>query len=385
MAPAAAQPRGSAADFDGPPGSSRPALAATPGGGLLLTWFEPRGEGRYALRIAARRNGRWSAPATVRESDRFFVNWADFPSPVETSDGEWLVHWLEKTEAKPYAYHVRLSSSRDGGRTWSPPITAHTDRSPTEHGFVAMVPGPDRTVSVAWLDGRQMVDSGGSMSLRTATWRPGGTLASETLLDPRTCECCQVAMARTGAGLVAAYRDRSPDEVRDIAVVRELGGRWSEPTMVHHDGWVWRACPVNGPSIDAAGSQVVVAWFTGAGGQARVKAAFSTNGGLTFGAPVAIDEGSPLGRVQVRLTPDGDAVVVWLEARSDAAEWKARRVSRPGQAARPVRLAATSRTRDAGFSRIALVGSDLFVAWAEPGPDSRVRVLRAPLGGLPAR
>lgn len=383
--PARAQIREAVTDFAGPPGSTRPALAPTPDGGLLLTWFEPRPDGRHALRIAERRDGRWGPAATVMTSDRFFINWADFPSPVATSDGEWLVHWLEKTEAKPYAYHVRLSSSRDGGRSWSAPLTVHQDRSATEHGFVAMVPARDGSVSVAWLDGAQMKDSAGAMSLRAATWRPGGTVAGEVVLDPRTCECCQVSMARTASGLVAAYRDRSADEVRDIAVVRELGGRWSEPAIVHPDGWVWRACPVNGPAIDAAGQAVAVAWYTAAGGVAQVKAAFSLNGGVTFGPPVQIDQGNPLGRVQVRFGDDGDAVVVWLEARDDHGEWMARRVTRQGVARRPVRLAVTARTRDAGFSRMVAVGPEFFVSWGEPGPEARVQVVRLPAAALPLR
>jgi hypothetical protein len=380
---ACAQARDPADDFAGPPGSTRPSLTATPSGGLLLSWFEPAGTGRHALRVAVRQGGRWSPPATALESDRFFVNWADFPSAVETATGEWVVHWLEKTAEKPYAYHVRLSSSRDGGRTWAPPVTAHSDRTPTEHGFVAMVPGPDGSVGVAWLDGREMVDTAGAMALRAATWRAGNTVSGETVLDARTCECCQVSMARTSAGLVAVYRDRSPDEVRDIAVVREVGGRWSQPALVHADGWVWRACPVNGPAIDARDQAVGVAWFTAAGGTPRVQAAFSRDGGVTFGRPVGVDEGNPLGRAQIRYTDTGDAVVIWLEAREEGADWMARRVSPAGPAGRPVRLAGTTRTRDAGFSRAAVVGRDLFLAWGEPGDTARVRVRRIPLAGLP--
>jgi hypothetical protein len=373
-------------DFTGPPGSSKPFLTATPTGGLLLTWFEPRPEKRWALRIAARDATRWSEPRTVLESDRFFVNWADFPSAVETATGDWVVHWLEKTEAKPYAYHVRVSRSRDQGRQWSAPLTAHSDRSATEHGFVAMVPNPDGTVSVAWLDGRQMAtDSAGTMSVRAATLRPDGTVTGETVLDGRTCECCQVAMARAGSGLVVAYRDRSAEEVRDIAVVRELGGRWSEPRLVHADGWVWRACPVNGPAIDASGQDVVVAWFTAANGEARVKAAFSVDGGVSFGRPVTIDEGNPLGRTQVRLLQDGTALVGWLEAVGDSAAWRARRLSRSGNAGSAVTLGHTARTREAGFARLDAQGGDLVAAWSEPGPEGKVIVTRLPLSALPRR
>jgi hypothetical protein len=369
-------------DWSGPPGSAEPFVTAMPGG-LLLTWLEPKGGKRYAMRIAARVNGQWSPPTTVIESDRLFINWADFPSVVETSDGEWVAHWLERTTEKSYAYHVKLTRSRDRGRTWSTPVVAHTDRSPTEHGFVAMVPNAAGEVDLAWLDGRAMVDTArGTMSLRAGVLRNDGNVVNETLIDPRTCECCQVAMARTAAGLVVAYRDRSQDEIRDIAVARELGGRWSPPSTVAHDQWLWKACPVNGPSIAAQENQVVVAWFTAAGGTPRVKAAFSSDGGNTFGRPTVIDEGNPLGRVHLALAEPGTAVVVWLETTADGGAWRGRLVNSAGRLGKSLVISNTARTRDAGFPRIATVGPDLFVAWTDPPSakdSSRVRVSRLPL------
>ncbi len=368
-------------DWSGPPGSGKPFLTRAGPDGLLLTWFEPRPDRRYALRIANRSGTRWSEPRTVTENDRFFVNWADFPSVVETDRGVWVVHWLEKTAEKAYAYHVRLSTSRDRGRTWSAPITAHADRSPTEHGFVAMTPSPNGGAAVTWLDGGAMVDSGGSMSVRSATLRADGTMFNEQVLDSRTCECCQVAMARTPTGLVVAYRDRSAGEVRDIAVVRELNGRWSEPVIVANDNWVWRACPVNGPSIATFDRSVGVAWFTAADNQPRAKVAFSNNGGIGFARPIVIDEGNPLGRVHLQLTGPSSGVVVWLEAKGQQAFWMARRANATGAPGAPKVIAETSRARDGGFIRTAAVANELFLAWTDPGSQadsSRVRVARIP-------
>ncbi len=370
------------AEWSGPPGSGKPFLTRGGRDELLLTWFEPRPEKRSALRIASRTGDRWSEPRTVAESDRFFVNWADFPSVVETDEGTWVVHWLEKTAEKSYAYHIRLATSRDEGRTWSTPITVHLDRSATEHGFVAMVPSPPGGASISWLDGGAMADSGGSMAVRNATFRPDGTMVNEQVLDRRTCECCQVAMVRTSAGLIVAYRDRSEGEVRDIAVVRELNGRWSNPAIVSRDNWMVKACPVNGPSIAAAQTSVAVAWFTAANDQPRAKVAFSTDGGSTFGRPAVIDQGNPLGRVHLQMTGPSSAVVVWLEAKDQKAFWMARRVSPSGTLGPPKVIAETSRARDAGFPRTALLDDELFVAWTDPAgkPDSsRVRVAKIPL------
>jgi hypothetical protein len=227
-------------------------------------------------------------------------------------------------------------------------------------------------------------DTAGSMSLRTAAWRPDGTLSNETALDLRTCECCQVAMSSTDEGLVAVYRDRSDEEVRDIAIVRQTGGSWTGPRPVHEDGWVWRACPVNGPSVDASGRNVAVAWYTAPGGAPSTRVAFSSDGGRTFGPAIPIDDGRTLGRVQVRLAEPGTALVVWLEASGDQAEWRVRRVQSNGVRGRAVVLGRTERTREAGFSRAAVVGPDLFLTYSETGPDGRVRVLRMPWSRIPA-
>lgn len=371
----------SPAEWTGPPGSSKPFLTRTPRGELVLSWLE-RTPGGYAVRVSATDRGRWTTPVTAVESDHLFVNWADFPSVVETSRGAWVVHWLEKSAARSYAYDIRLAISRDRGRHWSPPLTLNQDGTATEHGFVSMVPARDGSVAIAWLDGRQMADSGGTMSVRTARLDATGRLGPETVLDPRTCECCQVSMAATSQGLIAAYRNRSEDEVRDIVVVRQVAGGWTEPAPVADDHWVWKACPVNGPSIAARGNDVGVAWFTAAGGSPMVKVAFSADGGGSFGPPVRADNGKTLGRVHFQLTGPGAGALMWLEQDGKDGVWMARAV-RPNGPGPAVRIAGVGGDRNAGFPRTALLGDTLWVAYVEPGPapnaGERVRVRKLPV------
>jgi len=368
-------------EFSGPVGSAEPYLTATPSGGLLATWFEPRDGDQRALRIAERTNGRWSSPVTVAERESFFVNWADFPSATRTTDGRMVVHWLEKSAAKSYAYHIKISSSADRGRTWTTPISPHSDLSPTEHGFVAMLPAANGAVDLVWLDGRQTRDTvahgaHGPMALAAGSLDPGGRVAPDAILDARVCDCCQTALARTAEGLIAVYRDRSEDEVRDISLVRRVNGRWTSPVKVASDGWVYRACPVNGPSVAAEGPSVAVAWFTAADGTPRVKLARSSDAGATFGAPIQVDDGNPLGRTDVELLPDGSVLAVWLEIVGDQAEWRVKRIRPDGAVVSRRIIGSAPRTRQAGFARTALAGGDLFVAWTAPGPTGGVRIER---------
>ncbi|MGD2134850.1 MAG: sialidase family protein [Gemmatimonadales bacterium] len=378
-------------EFAGPPGSGEPHLTATADGRAVLTWLEPVAGERYALRFAVRDAAGWSEPRTIAARDDFFVNWADFPSLAVLTDGTWVTHWLQLAGPGTYAYHVKLAVSRDTGRTWSAPITPHRDRSLTEHGFVSVVAWRGGAMLV-WLDGRQMREEGsgetgssegemevGDMSMRATTLDADGVRGRDVLLDGRTCECCQTALVRTANGLVAAYRDRSAEEIRDIAVVRYVDDGWTDPVHVANDGFEYPGCPVNGPQLSARGDTVAIAWYTAPRQEARVQAAFSTDGGATWGAPIPIDDGDPLGRVDVEFLADGTALVVWLERTAEAAEVRARRVSLDGGADDSWPVAVTGESRGSGFPRMSRVGSGVVVAYTLPGEEGGVRVVAVEL------
>ena len=373
-------------EFERPSPSGEPSLTLGAEGRAILTWIEPEDD-VSALRLAIRDEGRWSAPRTVWASEEMFVNWADFPSSVEMPDGTLAVHWLEKVADAPYAYHVMLALSSDDGMTWTEPFRAHDDESPTEHGFVSMVPWRDGA-GLTWLDARAMggepgggehVAEGsggerGAMSVRFRTLAPDGHLGPEVLLDDRTCECCQTALARVGDGLVAAYRDRSESEVRDIAVVRGAGERWTEPAPLSTDGWVIPGCPVNGPQLSGDAEVLASAWYTGVDGMPQAYVAFSADGGATFGARIRVDEGLPLGRVDIERLDDGSAVVVWLEASNDTPRVLARRVHPDGSLEAPLLISETAGERSSGFPRMVRTGDRLLFAWTIPGEGGGVRV-----------
>lgn len=214
------------------------------------------------------------------------------------------------------------------------------------------------------------------MALAVGSIEEQGRIGADVIVDPRVCDCCQTALARTSAGLIAVYRDRSDAEVRDIAVIRQVNGRWTAPVPVAVDGWVYRACPVNGPAVAAFGQQVAVAWYTGALGNPRVKLARSSDAAASFSPPLTVDDGAPLGRSEVELLPDGSVLVLWLERVGERAEWRAKQVGRDGRVRRRWTLGEVAPTREAGFARAALLGNDLYVAWTERGPQGGVRIHR---------
>jgi hypothetical protein len=291
------------------PRSGEPFLASDATGAVHMTWIEKTGDSTHAVRYARLDGDAWSQPTTVIERPDLFVNWADYPSVIATPSGRLLVHWLQRSGAGRYAYDVRIAQSADRGATWTEGSVLHTDRGPSEHGFVATWLAPNDSIGAAWLDGRHMTPAvtgdgdhgGGAMSVQSVSISSTGTLGTEQPLDLRTCDCCQVAATVTASGPIIAYRDRTDDEIRDIAVVRQVGGKWTSPSIVHADGWHIEACPVNGPALASRGDTVAIAWFTGAQDTARVHVAFSVDGGARFAAPVRVDGGTPAGRVGIAL------------------------------------------------------------------------------------
>lgn len=367
------------------PGSAEPNLAVGADGKVFLTWLEPADSG-HALRLATLTRDTWSRPVTIRAGRDFFVNWADFPS-IEVLDGNRLaVHWLQRTGKSTYAYGVRISQSRDGGRTWSQAVTPHRDTASQEHGFVAM--WRERgALGAVWLDGRKFQhdshDASNEMMLMSTTVAADGKLGPEVQLDDRTCDCCQNAVAMTGGGPIVAYRNRTTDEIRDIYVTRRVNGKWTTGAPVFADGWKIAACPVNGPALAASGNRVALAWFTGAQDTARVKVAFSKDGGATFGAPTRIDGGSPGGRVDALLLADGSALVSWIERiGGDTAAVRVRRVTPDGKSGAAITVAQSSTARASGVPKMVQAGDRVIFAWTVPGKPSTVRVARAKVSAL---
>lgn len=369
-------------------GSGEPNFFVSQDQHLYMSWLEPVTSGGHALRFAIHDHDKWSKPRTIATGTNWFVNWADFPSLIAVSRKHLVAHWLAKSGGDTYAYDVQIVQSKDSGRTWSDGLTPHNDGTQTEHGFVSMVPGRDGRTMVAWLDGREFAKqkqaSGepsnqaptedDEMTLRAAFLAKDGTLSGETLLDSRVCDCCQTSAVETADGILVAYRDRSPDEIRDMSVVRFDNERWHEPTNVYPDQWEVPGCPVNGPMLAASNNDVVLAWFTNAREISRVKATFSTDGGKHFGEPVIIDDGDPIGRVDVLMLDDGSALVSWVEALKEGAEIRMRRVRSNGERDGSITVTETRTERASGFPQLARLGKTIYLAWTAAGDPSQIKV-----------
>jgi len=367
------------------PESGEPFLSAT-SDRLLMSWLEAT-DGGHELRFSELGTDGFGEIRTIVQGDRFFVNWADFPSLTVTEDGQLWAHWLQRGPGGGYDYGVRVARSDDGGVSWSEPWSPHDDTSATEHGFVSTVAMESGGVGFVWLDGRAYAEGAdGSpatqeMSLRFRQMSAAGVPGQEMVIDARVCDCCQTDAAVSGSTPVVVYRDRTPEEIRDIYITRLVDGAWTPGVPVHDDGWEIGGCPVNGPAVVAEGDAVTVAWFTAVGDVPRVKLAHSTDGGVTFGAPIQIDDGDPGGRVDLLAGADGSVIVSWLERTGgDGAEVRVRQVGPDGTTSSSLAVAGSTEGRGSGFARLAWAPDGrLLVAWTD-AEGERVRVAALGLG-----
>jgi hypothetical protein len=361
-------------------GSAQPQLT-TSSRGVLLSWIERSG-GTTTLKFAERTPSGWSATHTVATGPNLFVNWADVPSVIRLRDGSIAAHWLQK-RGQDGAYDLRLAYSKDDGRTWAASFLPHHDGTNTEHGFASLLQMPGAGLGLVWLDGRAMTGGHGSpgghaegeMSLRFGLFDTRWAQTADAAIDARVCECCPTAAAVTSDGPIVAYRNRGGDETRDIHISRYEHGRWTEPRAAHHDGWKIRACPVNGPALSARGRDLVLAWFTATNDRPQVNAAFSSDAGRTFGAPIRLDEGLSNGRVDVELLRDGSAVATYIEYADRQPRLKVRRIDRAGVRSPAVAIAAL----EDGIPRMAIHGDELVFAYVERGESLQVKTAIATL------
>lgn len=368
--------------------SSEPQIIASDRG-FVLSWIERVGK-TTSLKFAERSGSGWSAAMTAASGDDWFLSYADVPSVMRLGSGTLVAQWPEIV-GDPFreAYNLQLSYSRDDGKTWSPPFMPHHDGTQTQHGFASLVELPGNTMGVVWLDGRnsEFLDNdptSGTMTLRYAAYDASWKQTADTEIDHKACECCQTTAVVTADGVLTAFRDRSDEEVRDIAVSRLEGGTWTPATLVANDNWQMDFCPVNGPMLSARGRDVVAAWFTVKNELGQAYAAFSSDAGRTWGMPIRLDDAGSLGRVDVELLDDGSAIASWVEYAQGASDVRIRRLDRSGARSAPIMVSGVSGGRASGFPRIGRRGNELILAWSDSGPgeDGQLQVQTA-VGQIP--
>lgn len=333
---------------------------------LFMSWINETNS-ESSLNMASFDGTKWSPVQTMASDSTWFVNWADYPSVTANDNGVIGAHWLNKKTGGTYSYDVNIAFSND----WENVITPHKDETATEHGFVSMIPWKNGNILAVWLDGRQTANRADdeyynidyAMTLRGAIISSDGKIQKKFLIDDSVCDCCQTTLTKTANGAIVAYRNRTDNEIRDIYVSRFDGEAWSQPQNVYADKWNIGACPVNGPKIVAEGSNVTIAWYTGAGDAPKVKTAFSKDDGVTFSDPLILNKNKALGRVDAVIQGE-KSYISWMEKGEKEDILKVALVKNEKKITEKT-IGNIKGSRSSGFPQMEMFKRDLIFAWTK--------------------
>lgn len=309
-------------------GSFSPRVTSGSDGSVILSWLEPHGNTAADLRFSVWRNEGWSEPTTITAGQPFSRHPSESPGVITLSDRNLIAYWSQKPpngKINTQEVDVYFTISTDRGVHWTAPTLANGAGTGEENSYPSAAAVDDTHAALIWLDGTNWKKER-RVALMSRMLQSDGSSTLSTVIDPDTCTCCPTSVVQTGSGLVAAYRGHTSDNIRDISLLQNVRGHWSQPRIAHADNWQIAGCPVNGPNLDADGTMTALIWFSAPQDQPAVKLAFSDDGGSNFGVPIRIDEGNVIGRAQVVLLPRCSALAFWLENKLGTTRLVGRRV-----------------------------------------------------------
>ncbi len=329
-----------------------------------LSWIEPEENNTSRVLLARWDGSAFEAPQVIVTSKHMFANWADIPSVFEAPDGDWYAQWLQHLGSGTYAYGIRLLRSTDQGQHWSHMGWLHDDLSEVEHGFVSFAPEGHITRAF-WLDGRDMTQPGGTMTLRTTTLM-GSQIGEERILDENVCTCCPTAAVSTKNGPMVLYRDRTPSEVRDISFISRKQNQWTAPEDLASDQWVTPGCPVNGPTITQNGKHLAVTRFTAAKNHPKIILQIFREGNLNSPIEVVLDDQQPIGGCS-SVSSDHSIYITWLDTDESRRVIRMAELSWDGTLKQVGNLNTLEGSPFRGRTASLLIHGELWITWTDTG------------------
>lgn len=157
----------------------------------------------------------------------------------------WMTAGSDRWGSGPMA----TALSEDGGKTWTAGPNPADDGSNTGHGFIDLTTDNEGTFHLTWLDSRD-----GKQGLRYARSTDGGrTWSPNVTAKAGTCECCSNEILAGPDGNVAIlFRDGNP---RDMQLVRspDRGLTWLPPIPMGAFEWSFNGCPHVGGGLASIG------------------------------------------------------------------------------------------------------------------------------------
>jgi hypothetical protein len=292
---------------------------------------------------------------------------------------------------------IRMSQSRDGGRTFGAHRVLNAAGAAGDRGWHATAVDRGGVAHTIWLDHRGLAarkktehdhhGDGADMAQYSGLFYAAGD-GSEREVAKSVCYCCKTSLVIGGNGaLHAAWRHVYPGNIRDIAFAtsRDGGKTFSPPVRVSEDRWHLAGCPDDGPAMAAGPDGVVhLVWptvVTDEDGNQRGSLFYaSTADGVRFSPRVAVPTLGSLKPSHPQIVADeqGGLIIGWDEVRGGTRRASARRLRFSATGA-PI-FGDVISLEDAAASAypvFAATSRGVFAAWTHGvGASSEIRVRR---------
>jgi BNR repeat-like domain len=302
----------------------------------------------------------WSAPVRVNaDADRLSAHHPGENPSIAASGDRVIVAW---TAPRPNARRGGLIASmisQDAGKTWQRGPAPFQQEAGSQTFMEIVASG--NNLHMVWLDSREK-----QQSLRYARSNDfGKSWSADTLLVPRTCECCWNSLTVGADGTVGAlYRSENP---RDMMHVGSIDGKtWSKPVSVGGFDWQIRACPHVGGAITHSGKTMHALSWTGKDERWGVYHSSSADGGTTWSRAQRIGTDDAR-HADLSTTPDGTVVAVWDEPANRVTTLKSARLA-PGASQWSAPQTVATLGSGGAFPRVAATKAGVATFWIEGEP-----------------
>ena len=248
--------------------AAAPALAATPGGDVIVAWWGGPANGRLGIQASRMGDGgTWGAPAEISAG-----TYPQLPAGVApliaiaaaaSPDGGFGVAWRQpRLPAGPAPPTVDIAGvTRSAGGAWSDPVTLGGG-AVTSFDLTAAAPAPGELVA-AWAESRALRPDG----VTSRTCAVAATLSPSSAVARRDLACHDIAspgrlrvVPTAGGGVQAAWwvlpdvRPGPPIDTIETYVRAPAGGDWSAPLFA-----VARVRELEGLTTVAGGRSLLLA------------------------------------------------------------------------------------------------------------------------------
>lgn len=266
----------------------------------------------------------WSEPVQVSTQGKMAARESTPQQMAIGPDGEVYLLWYNRfSENVPYEYGkgvVMFSRSLDNGKSFEQPasVGGDIDETKASQSFQNLTVADDGTIYVAVLHSPTAESE--ERTIRVSSSKDGGrSWSSGTDVDTGACPCCRPSLETDGEGNLyvgwrKVYENGNDTTIRDNVVARsENGGKtWDKPVKFADHDWKIDGCPHAGPSLGMNSSgELHAAWFTGSEGDLGIYHATSSDNGQSWSEaqPIFTPDYAPVAQPSM-LIDSGDNV--WI-------------------------------------------------------------------------